>query len=72
MAPARYSGRLGKTHRMQVEPMGQALLCLPGSWGIWMPPELIRDMSRGSDMSGSGRKDPQVHVREHTKGEFWL
>ena len=53
---------------MQVEHMGQALLCLPGSRGIWMHPELIRDMSGGSDMSGSGCKDLLVRVQEHVKG----
>ena len=71
-APARYDGRLGKTCRMQVEHMGQALLRLPGSRGVWMPPELIRDMSGGSDLSGSGCKDLQVCVQEHVKSKCWL
>ena len=72
MALARYGGRLGKTCRMQVVHMGQALLCLPGSQGVWMPPELIRDISRGSDTSGSSRKDLQVPVQEHVKSKCWL
>ena len=71
-ALARYGGQLGEMHRMQVEHMGQALLRLPGSRGVWMHPELIRDMSGGSDTSGSGHKDPQVHVQEHVKGKCWL
>ena len=71
-APARYGGQLGKMRRMQVEHMGQALLRLPGSRGVWMHPELIRDMSGGLDTSGSSHKDPPVHVQEHAKGKCWL
>ena len=65
--------RLGPAvNKMMEKKMGQALLHHPGSQGVWMPPELIRDMSGGSDMSGSGRKDLPVHVQEHTKGKCWL
>ena len=56
-ALARYGGWLGKTCRMQVEHMGQALLHLPGFQGVWMHSELIRNMSGGSDMSSSGRRE---------------